>query len=115
MHLLIGEDAAAVDQHLKLSVGVTHLRFDAVLRFELALKAPGQASFVASNQAAANLDFVVLVHKLGGLECCEPDDTSTTSATLLTAVELLLFGNVYAGGGAGPVQLQRCGVPARLV
>ena len=59
---LAREDTDAVDQYLKLSVSVSNLRLDTVLRFKFALQAPGQASFVASNQAATNLDFSVLVH-----------------------------------------------------
>ena len=53
----------AVDQHLKLSVGVADFRLNAVFRFEFALKAPGQATFVGSNQAAADFDFGVRVHR----------------------------------------------------
>ena len=53
----------AVDQDLEISVGVADFRLNAVFRFEFALKAPGQASFVGSNQAAADIDFGVLVHR----------------------------------------------------
>ena len=64
MFPLIREDTDAVDQYLKLSVSVSDLRVDTVLRFKFALQAPGQASFVGSNQAAVNLDLSVLVHVL---------------------------------------------------
>jgi hypothetical protein len=41
---LVGEDAVAIDKHLELSIGVPHLRPDAVFGFEFALQAPGQTS-----------------------------------------------------------------------
>ena len=70
MRLLVREDTAAIDQHLEFAVGKFHLRQDPVFRLEFALKAPGQASFVGSNQAAVNLDLEVLVHSFHFSDRC---------------------------------------------
>ena len=54
LRLAVAVDAAAVDQYFQLVQRVLHLRLDAVLRFEFALQAPGQASQAGSNQTATN-------------------------------------------------------------
>jgi hypothetical protein len=41
---LIGKDATAIRQNFEFMGGVPHSRPNAVLRFEFALQAPGQAS-----------------------------------------------------------------------
>ena len=58
----VGEDTLAIYEHFKLSVGKVDFRTDPIFRIEFALKAPGQASLVCSNQAPTNLDFCILVH-----------------------------------------------------
>jgi hypothetical protein len=58
----VGEDTLAIDEDFKLSVGKVDLRTDPIFRIEFALKAPGQASLVSSNQAPTNLDLCILVH-----------------------------------------------------
>ncbi len=73
-------------------MGVSHLGVNAVFRLQFLLKAPGQASFVASNQAAANLNPNVLVHK-----------------------RLFPLGNIHARGGAGPIEFQRGCARTRFV
>lgn len=60
----VGEDTLAIDEDFKLSVGKVHFRMDPIFRIEFALKAPGQASLVSSNQAPTNLDLCILVHWL---------------------------------------------------
>jgi len=58
----VGEDALAIDQDFKLSVGKVDLRTDPIFRIEFALEAPGQASLVSSNQAPTNLDYRIIFH-----------------------------------------------------
>jgi hypothetical protein len=55
----IAEDATAIYQDFKLVVSMLHLRLDAVLGFEFALQAPGQASQTGSYQTAANFNLHV--------------------------------------------------------
>ena len=52
----VAKDAASIDQHFQFVIGVLHLRPNAVLGFELALQAPGQASQARSYQAAADFN-----------------------------------------------------------
>ncbi len=56
------ENAVAINQYFQLTVGKSHLRLNAVFRFQFALQAPGQASFIGSNQAAVDFDSSFLVH-----------------------------------------------------
>ena len=58
----VAEDAAAVDHDFQFVIGKLHLWMDAVFCNQFALKAPGQASYAASNQAAVDLDLGILVH-----------------------------------------------------
>ena len=58
----VSEDTATVGEDFKLVVGKLHLWMDAVFRYEFALKAPGQASDAASNQATVDFDLRILVH-----------------------------------------------------
>ncbi len=58
----VGEDTLAIDEDFKLSVGKVDFRIDPIFRIEFALKAPGQASLVGSNQASTNFNLCILVH-----------------------------------------------------
>jgi hypothetical protein len=58
----MAEDTSAVNKDLKFPVGMTHFRADPIFRSEFALKAPGQASLVSSNQAPTDLDFCLVFH-----------------------------------------------------
>jgi len=58
----VAEDTAAVHEDLQFVVSEPHLRTDAVLRNQLALKAPGQASYSTSNQAAVDFNLSVPIH-----------------------------------------------------